>query len=695
MRTKIIILILVASFSGTTTLLAQIKQAGYFFEQFKYSKAIPLYKKAAGDKDEKVRKEATVKLADCYRLINNAAEASSWYAKAVEYPDIDPVNYYYQGMALRTLSKYDEAEKAFLEYKKRVPHDFRGTVFANYCREIRDWENLTPSAEIKNARTINSVFSEFGPVLYKGRLLFTSDRDLDMIDDKNYQWTSFGYLDLFEALPSRPEDFWNDMLAPEKLPNNTFNQPYHDGPASFTADYSKIFLTRTLRDGKLKDSAAIKTNYLKIFYADLSNLKKVIYHPFPFNNDAYSVGHPAISADGHKLIFSSNKPGGKGQSDLYVSELVGEKWSEPVNLGSELNTFGNEVFPYLANDTTLIFASDGHPGFGGLDLFQANLVNGKWTKPWNLKRPINSAYDDFSLVFTSSMTAGLFSSNRPGGSGSDDIYAFRNYIQTPVAPKSEPLSVEVPKITSAILGGFVKAKADNSPVVEATVFVMNPVSRNVLVLKTNPDGYFEFRATNGIDYQIKAMKNGYFPDCITFGLSTDNTVEKIALPNNLILDQYSINQIFVVENIYYDLNKWDIREDAKASLDELVKTLKQNPINVELGSHTDCRASAAYNKTLSQNRAESAVKYLVSKGIDPARLTAKGYGESKLINKCADGIPCTESEHQSNRRTEFKITSIKTVGDTKHLVNPDLFNNLQVMKMDDLEVDFFDNCIHR
>lgn len=691
MRTKKIILILIVIFTGITSISAQIRQAKYFFEQYKYSKAIPLYKKATGDKDENIRKEATVRLADCFRLINNVAEASAWYAKAVEYPDIDPVNYYYQGMALRTLSKYDDAEKAFLEYSKRAPNDFRSTVFAKYCREIRNWETLTPSAEIKNARTINTVFSEFGPVFYKGSLLFTSDRDIDMLDDNNYQWTSFGYLDLFQALPSQQADFWSDLLSPEKLPNNIFNQPYHDGPASFTADYSKIFLTRTLRDGKLKDSTAIKTNYLKIFYADLTNLKKVNYQPFPYNNDSYSVGHPAISADGHKLIFSSNKPGGNGQSDLYLSELVGENWSEPVNLGNELNTFGNEVFPYLANDTTLIFASDGHLGFGGLDLFQSKLVHGKWTKPWNLKRPINSAYDDFSLVFTSSMTDGFFSSNRPGGSGSDDIYAFRNYIQTPVAPKPEPSPI-IPKPTSAMIGGFVKSKADLSPIGQATVFVLNPVKNNVLVLKTNPEGYFEFRAEIGIFYQIKAMKNGFFYDCLPFELSTANTAEKVSLPNSLLLDQYAINQTFIIKNIYYDLNKWEIREDAKASLDELVNTLKQNPINVELGSHTDCRASSAYNITLSQKRAESAVKYLVSRGIDPARLTAKGYGESKLINKCADGVPCSESEHQSNRRTEFKITSIISNPANQNTFNPDTYKSSDKVMLEELPTGFFDNC---
>lgn len=694
MKYKILILLLVVTFAGTNTLSAQMKQAAFFFQQYKYSKAIPLYKKATEDKEEKVRKEATARLADCFRLINNSSEASIWYAKAVEFTDVDPVNYYYLGMALRTLSKYDEAEKAFQEYSKRVPGDFRGKLFAEYCKNIRPWEEYTPSAEVKNAKTINSVFSDFGPYYYQGKLLFTSDRDLDMMDDKNYQWTSWGYLDLFTAAPSRANDFWNDLLSPEKLPNNTFNEPYHDGPASFTADNLKIFLTRTQRDGRVKDSTDMRTNYLKIYFADLSNLKKVVYHAFSYNNENYSVGHPAISADGKKLIFSSNKPGGAGQSDLYISELVDDNWTEPVSLGNEINTFGNEVFPFFANDTTLFFASDGHLGYGGLDIFQSNKVNGKWLKPWNLKRPINSAFDDFSIVFDETLTEGFFSSNRLGGIGSDDIYAFRNYIQTPSVPKANPIPViaEMPRVNSAVISGVVKNKADQLPIAQATVFVLNNSNQNVLVLKTNSDGSFEYRALCDVDYSIKAVKSGYFNDCLSYSLPEDNTSEKLNLPNPLLLDKYKVNQVFEVENIYYDLNKWDIREDAKPSLDELVRLLKQNPISVELGSHTDCRASTAYNNTLSQKRAESAVKYLVSKGISPDRLTAKGYGETMLKNKCADGVPCAEAEHQANRRTEFKVTSIIADKKDDSAFDPDSFTAGEKVGLNELPEGFFNDC---
>lgn len=699
MKNKITLIVAVLLIAGNQ-LSAQIKQANFFFEQFKYSKAIPLYKKAADDKDQKIRKEATVRLADCYRLMNNANEARMWYAKAVAYKDVDSTNWYYLGMALRTLANYDEAEKAFLTYAEKAPSDFRGKVYAQYCRDIKQWEGLTPSAEIKNAFTINSPYSDFGPSYFQDGIVFTSDRDIDMLNDKNYLWTSFGYLDMYSAQPSYYNDFWSDLSAPVKLPN-TFNQPYHDGPASFTDDYNQIFITRTLKNSSKKDSTNIRTDLLKIYFADLSQEKKLTYQAFPFNSDEYSVGHPAVSADGKTLIFSSNKPGGNGQSDLYISRLVDGKWSEPENLGVEVNTFGNELFPFLANDSTLFFSSDGHLGFGGLDLYETNLVDGQWITPWNLKLPLNSPYDDFSMVFNKNMTEGFFSSNRPGGVGSDDIYAFKNYRRTPptdnrVAAPKAPLAKSGSKTASEkspVISGYVKDKSTSAPLDSATVFLFNTTTNVVLVLKTNPEGYFESPINKGDLYIAKAMKPDFFDDCLNFRIPGNETSLSLKTPRDLFLDRYALNQTFVIENIYYDLDKWFIREDAKPPLDNLVRILKQYPISVELGSHTDSRASYEYNIELSQKRAEAAVRYITFSGINPMRITAKGYGETMLVNKCADNVPCSEPEHQANRRTEFKITAINISETGKKSFDPNVFKAGDKIPVQLFDAEFFDGCL--
>lgn len=685
MKKNILFLILAIFLSGNLTLMAQLKQANLLFDQFKFSKAVPFYKKAVSDKNEAIRKLATCRLADCYRMMNNAEQASLWYANSVIFTEVEPINYYYLGMSLRTLAKYSEAEKAFQKYAEKVPLDFKGKLYAEYCNEIMLWKDFSPCAEVKNAGVLNSAYSEFGSMFYKEGLIFTSDRDIDLINDRNYLWTSFGYLDLFSSHPLDNTDFWNGMTIPIKLPN-IFNQPYHDGPASFTSDFKEIFTTRTTKDKQRKDSSNIQTNYLKIYSAKLSDLKKVNYKSFTFNSDSYSVGHPAISADGKKLIFSSNMPGGSGQSDLYISELINGEWQKPVNLGSELNTFGNEVFPFLANDSTLFFSSDGHLGYGGLDIYESVLVDGKWTTPWNLKLPLNSPYDDFSIVFNKNLTDGFFSSNRAGGVGSDDIYAFRNYHRTPVIVK--PVEIIEP-----LISGLVKDKKTLAPLDSATVFLLNSNNGEVLVLKTNSKGYFESPIIKGVTYIVKAMKPNFFDDCLSFSVTDDTNGVNNKISRDLLLDKYALNQVFKIENIYYDLNKWFIREDAKPSLDELVHILKQNPLTVELGSHTDCRASSAYNNSLSGKRAESAVNYLIANGIDPQRLTYKGYGETMLINKCADGVACSEAEHQANRRTEFKITSINKPVANNGMIDLNSFQSGDKVVKEKLGLDFFRSCV--
>lgn len=709
MKNRIALLILTISLISNLQLSAQIKKAGFFFDQFKYSKAIPLYKKAAEEKDEKIRIEATVRLADCYRLINNAAEARSWYARAVTYKDVDSINYYYLGMALRTLANYEEGEQAFKTYAEKAPSDFRGEIYARYCRDIRPWLVYEPSAEIKNAATMNSTFSDFGPIYYNEGIVFTSDRDIDMINDKNYLWTNFGYLDLYTSQPNFYMDFWSDMTSPIKM-TKSFNQAYHDGPASFTSDYSQIFSTRTLRNSSKKDSTNIHTDLLKIYYADISDEKKIEFKPFPYNSEEYSVGHPAISGDGKKLIFSSNKPGGLGQSDLYMSDLTDGKWSEPVSLGDAVNSFGNEVFPFFANDSTLFFSSDGHPGYGGLDLYETNLVNGQWITPWNLKLPLNSPYDDFGIVFNKNMDQGFFSSNRPGGLGSDDIYSFKLYHRVPpiddrFRPSANPLAKAETPIrkypekpipvfnNSPVISGYVKDKTTLTPLDSATVFVLNTSNNEVLVLKTNPEGYFETPVIKGILYITKAMKPDFFDDCLNFRIPVNDPSLNLKTPRDLLLDKYALNQTFVIQNIYYDLDKWFIREDAKPPLDNLVRILKQYPINVELGSHTDSRASFEYNIELSQKRAEAAVRYLTFNGINPMRMTAKGYGETMLVNKCADGVPCTEPEHQANRRTEFKITAVNSTITNKKAFDPNVFKAGDKIPVQLLDSEFFNGCL--
>ena len=358
-------------------------------------------------------------------------------------------------------------------------------------------------------------------------------------------------------------------------------QEWHDGPVSFNHDFTEVFINRTqyIHDKGKKEYGHVRTHLLKIFTSTLKEGKWSKPQPFFLNSDEYSVGHPALAPDGKSLYFVSDMKGGFGETDIFFCTRNGDQWSEPVNLGAKVNTSGKEMFPFVAANGDLYFASDGLPGFGGLDLFITRKIDTNWVTPRNLGQPVNSSYDDLSVAISDTVGMGLFSSNRPGGLGSDDIYIF---------------SIISPDLS----------KPPTLPIVSVT--------------------------------------------------------NEVVPPPKMAMDTLVTDKPYRLENIYYDFDKWNIRDDAKQSLDQLVALMKGYPISVELGSHTDCRGSEIYNLDLSQRRAESAVQYIISRGIVPGRITAKGFGKSQPANRCncASGIQCTETEYQFNRRTEFRITDL-------------------------------------
>ncbi len=693
MKHRIILLICAIAFSGITG-TASNRKANRYFELYKYSKAIPLYKKSVLQGNQEEQKEATFRLADCYRLTNDVKEARSWYARAISMYDAEPVHYFYLGQALRSLGEYEEAETNFLKYAELQPGDPRGEIFARYCREIRELEPLDPSVEISNATSLNSKFYDFAPVYYKDGILIASDRSPGLPDDYVYEWTSYGYLDLYFSKPTYYNDFWTSMSEPRRV-SELLNQTWHDGPVSFSSDFKTIFLTRTTKSKVKRDEDNFRTSLLKIYIGEVSDNDRIKFTPFPHNSKTYSVGHPTVSADGTKVIFSSDMPGGFGGTDLYISEKSGEEWSSPRNLGPMVNSLGNEVFPFWYNDSTLYFASDGHMGYGGLDLFESQWDGQEWRIPENMREPLNSPFDDFGIVFRSEKMDGFFSSNRPGGLGADDIYAIRNYTKKPVQkekPRDEPGSGEWLARGGSVCG-YVKEKGSLQPLEDASVFVMNSRTNQVIVLKTDREGFFSVAADSAVLYVAKAMKPGYFDDCLHFRYTKPDPEQCTRLSRELLLDKVEVNKIFVVENIYYDLDKWHIRADAIPALDNLVRLMKEYPIAIELSSHTDSRASREYNDELSQKRAEAAVRYIILKGVNAVRLLAQGYGETRLVNRCADGVPCSEAEHQANRRTEFKILDVQSEYFWKKPFDPSLFKANETIPLQMLDPDFFKGCL--
>ncbi len=627
----------------------QIKKIHKHMDLYNYSEALSILNRS-WQKENTDKQEITLLMAECYYKQNNIQQAQEWYEKTLVYGNPEPVTLFHYAQILRSSGNYRKAKEYFLIYYERVPGDQRANILAGYCDSVLVWQDIPPVYEVKNVASLNSEQSEFGPVFYENRLCFTSDRIISKNSRDKYGWTGNSYLRLFYAEPIVADDFYNEFKEIRLAPD-LFNQTYHDGPASFNHNYSDMYFNRTtlFNDQGKKDQNRIRTHLLKIYSTERNETKWRKPVPFFLNNDTCSVGHPSLSLDGNVLYFVSDMEGGYGGTDLYLCRRDDSGWSHPANLGSVINTFGNEMFPFVAENGDLYFASDGHPGFGGLDLFLTRqIANNTWLRPQNLNQPINTSFDDFSLCIAGNNKNGVFSSNRPGGLGDDDLYLFRKLVEVP----PEPMLIE-----NTYLTGFVKDKRTLNPIKEATVFLLDQGTNRVVILKTDANGLYKTQIDPGVSYTGKAMHPGYISDCYLLTPDTGSIIYERFAPRDLLLDRLQENRTFVLENIYYDLDNSYIRPDAEQALDKLVSIMKENPVSIELGSHCDSRASDSYNMILSQHRAESAIRYVVSKGVNPDRLTAKGYGETQLVNKCRNDVPCTEEEHQMNRRTEFKVIS--------------------------------------
>lgn len=703
MNKRFLVLLIAFTLAGTVA-QAQLNQADKLFKSYSYSLAIPQYLKIAQKPGDPDRNYAIVRLADCYRLTNDQLNAKAWYSRAVKLPNSENINWFYLGKALQCAQEYDQAKEAFLKYDYLNPDDPRGKEFAEFCSEIQTLNDKPANFEIKHFNSLNSAQSDFGPAFYGDGIIFVSDRRQNFMDGKKYEWTNSNYLDLYFATPKYLDEFFQDMNEPKSF-SGKFNQTYHDGPASFAHHDSLLYLTRTGKGSERKDADNYRTDRLKIFWSAYQGSWSKT-EPFFLNSDDYSVGHPVLTPRGDTIYFVSDMPGGQGGTDIYSCIWKDDNWGQPVNLGDAVNSSGNEMFPSI-NGNQLYFASDGLAGFGGLDIFRITLANGKWSKAENVGQPINSSFDDFAMILDSRGKKGFFSSNRPGGMGSDDIYACKLVDKKLVANKSGKSATAgnnqfpcPPADSLAIeISGVIKDKQTLKPIAGATVFLLDTQSGKAKVLKTDANGQFKTMGSKGILYIAKGMQNNYLSDCMNFRLEKTDTSHVANIQRDILLDQLEVNKIisignmdYSIETIYYDFNKWFIRPDAEKELNKLVQVMKENPISIELGSHTDSRGSKEYNLDLSQKRAESAVRYIVMQGIDAARITAKGYGESQLINRCIDGITCSPREHQANRRTEFKVT-----GFSKTTANPDYdmskFKDGEEIPAYLLDQDFFIDCL--
>lgn len=880
-------------------LFSQVRRGNKFYQAGEFSRAIPAYERGLRKKNDP---QAMENLANCYRIIKNYPKAEEWYAKTVAAnPNCNPMVYFYYGMVLRNNGKNAEAKKVFQTYLNKDPNDKKATAQVQALDNMQVWLTQTPIYAVADVTSLNSPQSDISPVFFDNGLLFVSDRgERDVLNGENEPASGRAFYAIYYATKAYEKDDSVKYASAKKL-SKTINKDFHNGPLSVTADGKLMAFNRV--DHRIMMRSKHFVNRPKIFFSERKGHHWSKAKPFPYNSDDYSCAHPALSADGQLLFFASDMPGGFGGKDIWVSKRQSDgSWGKPENLGAEVNTPGDESFPFQRKDGMLFFSSDGHPGLGGLDIFSAANENGKWTSVTNQGAPLNSAYDDFNVVFNEEGSRGYFSSNRPGGVGDDDVYSFKvtskfvrisgkllaskngndiipnakvdlltkdgkpvrstttdaqgnfkfdnlssdqSYIvrlpedDPSIAAKgkyfmaddqSNPIRVTVldevggkytfqnlpadpsqpPQLLSdddylTIAGNLisdgqppqplantqVSLKDEKGNVVQTTstnafgafafshippdqtyvvavdngldptlaassrIVITDKSGKEVMSTKPDANGKFQFRLLKDDKTTIGAMEvsdtdlrldmrgtlvgadtartplvntkinimnekgevvqtattdaKGHFdfqnlpadqafivsvddvkdPNLVSFGKlyirdETGKVVKTLRMSAGgkfefrvLPMDRTTIASVYVddpwlqvlqmkakqskdsltiIENIYYNYNDWHILPGAEVTLEKVVKVMQLDPtITIEISSHTDSRSTADYNLKLSQKRAQEVVNYLVKRGIDKSRLTAVGYGESRLLNRCKDGVECSEEEHAKNRRTEFKI----------------------------------------
>ncbi len=621
-----------------------LKEAMMQASLFNYVQAKTLYEKAY---KKKPTIDAARGLAEAYRMTNDYEFAESWYTKVVAYPNHTPEDELYFAQMLMNNSKYNEAKNQLTSYLSKTTGDKRAANMRAGCDSALTWIAKPVNGRLSNLQEINSKYSDWGTTVYNNKIIFASDRPYDSlrsgpffgssnIKRKSYGWTGNSYLHLYES-------DGKDSSA-VRLLNRGINGDFHSATASYSADGKSMFYAATVLEKKGRSFLGKDGPYtlnVEIRETDLDSATGRWRQPyaFPYNEVFnFSVGDPYIAANGQTLYFVADfGKRGMGGTDIYYSKRdAAGKWMEPVNMGPQINTEGDERTPFVDKSGNLYFASNGRAGMGGLDLFVAVSSDTNWVIK-NLGVPVNSPQDDFAPYKEDEQTL-LFSSNRLQGKGNDDIYRF-----------------EIARIPVFSLTGKVLDKKTNEPLANSVVTLFNNETSTPLKVVTDSEGDFSFKLDSASDYALSGVKTGYASitaiPLTTKGLHTSTNIEK-----DIYLDRAEVNKPVKLDNIYFDLDKWEIRADAAIELDKVVKLLNDNPTwKIEMSSHTDSRASDKYNLQLSQRRAESTVKYLESRGISAERLTAKGYGETRLVNKCANGVACSEEEHQLNRRTEFTI----------------------------------------
>jgi outer membrane protein OmpA-like peptidoglycan-associated protein/tetratricopeptide (TPR) repeat protein len=622
----------------------QIAKANKKFDNLAYIDAIATYQRVA----EKGYKSAELfqKLGDSYYFNAQYEPAEKWYAALFDMDNKDiPAEYYYRySQSLKSTGQYDKANEMLVKFNAVSQKDFRGQSYLKTKNYLSVIKSNSGRYNIHDAG-INSEYADFGGSSYGNKIVFATARDTGGFFKRTHKWTNNPFTDLYVS------EIRSDsaMSAPVRF-SKEINSKFNESTPVFTKDGKTMYFTRNNYKDRKKGQDKNEITLLKLYKAVFKDSIWTDITELPFNNDQYNVAHPALSPDEKTLYFASDMPGSLGQSDLYKVALKEDgSFGMPENLGPKINTEGKETFPFISAENEIYFASDGHLGLGGLDVFVSKPnQDGALNEPVNVGEPVNSPADDFAFSINSDTKTGFFSSNRAGGKGMDDIYRFS---------ETRALTCE------QVLSGIITDSETGEILANAEVILLDRDFRELKKTTADENGYYTFDVECNSIYHIRTHKQDYATKEVQITTPEISGKSELSVSPEKIIVPFKIGDDIAkklgIKKIYFDLGKSDIRPDAAVELAKILEVMAEYPaMKIDIRSHTDSRDSFKNNEKLSERRAMATMAWFVAKGIAPDRLTGKGYGETQLINNCADGVPCTEVEHQMNRRSEFIVMNM-------------------------------------
>ena len=622
---------------------ATVKRGDKQYDKYIYIDATKTYEHVAN----KGYKSADMfqKLANAYYFNDDLVNANKWYTELFAMnTELTPEYYYRYSQSLKSVGDYGKADEMMAVFTEKNKEDSRGKIYTENKDYLEVIKSNSGRYTIKDAG-INSKYSDYGSAIVNDELVFTTARDTGNFATKIHKWSNQYFTNLYSA-----KIISSDSLGTPLKFAKDVKTKFHESTPVFTKDGRTMYFTRNnFNDGKRQRNEN-RITLLKIYKATYVDDKWDDATEVSFNSNNYNTAHPSLSADEKTLYFASDMPGTLGQSDIYKVKINDDgSFGTPENLGKTINTEGKESFPLITYENDLYFTSNGLPGLGGLDIFVAAMDTlGNFNNPINIGAPVNSTQDDFAFLINTETRKGYFTSNREGGKGSDDIYRFTELNKL---------------VCKQVLSGIV-TDIDTKEVLPNTKLTFFDSQFKVIAeVMSNDKGFYTFEVECGKSYYVRAEKEEYDTLEVKVNISeesgTTNLPIKLKKAKCKVTVGDNIGVCFGIQDIYFDFDKSDITPKAAIELEKILDVLNQYPnMKIDIRSFTDSRGSFKYNEKLSDRRAKSTVTWLIENKVAADRLTSKGYGESQLVNKCSDGVKCTEEEHQANRRSEFIITEM-------------------------------------